>query len=130
MVKTIITVIRRHLEYLILFILHPCLFGKIKETIDSDENILREKGYLKNTHINISNYKLSLNINSSITLPNLPEHGLLKNNILLIKYSSAQTLLEASLSVFVWACLLPALENSVYKQYEKEAEVLWNLLIK
>lgn len=106
------------------------MYRKIKETINSDENILREKGYLKNTHISISNYELSLNINSNVTLPNLPKHGLLKNNILLIKYSSAQTLLEASLSVFVWACLLPALENSVYKQYEKEAEVLWNLLIK
>lgn len=120
MTQKLIIWIQRQIEHLILFILHPCLNLKIKETIESDQDILREKGYiLLSEQFSISCWKLSFVLKPNIKLVNIPYHSILEGNKISLCYNSVKELLEASLSVFVWACLLQPQENSTYSRYER-----------
>jgi len=119
-IQKLIVWIQRQIEHLLLFLLHPCLNSKIKETIKSDQDILREKGYISlSEQFSISYWKLSFFLKPNIKLNNIPYHSILKGNKISLCYNSVEELLEASLSVFVWACCLKPIEGSAYSRYER-----------
>lgn len=118
-IQKLIVWIQRQIEHLLLFILDPCLNSKIKETVESDQDILREKGYiLLSEQLSISCWKLSFVLKPNIKLSNIPYHSILEGNKISLCYNSAKELLEASLSVFVWACFLKPVKGSAYSRYE------------
>lgn len=96
--------------------------SKIKYNLQQSENILEEKGYRSNEqhydyscdtiHIYLHNKPLFLVKGASYE----------KGTITLHFNNSIANLLEASLILYCWTCLLPELPGSRYQQYIRRCE--------
>lgn len=95
---------------------------KVKHNLQQSESILEEKGYReseqhydydRNTiHLYLKKRPLFIIKGSSYTGGTVTLHF----------DSSIAGLLEASLTIYCWACLLPELENSIYQQYKRRCK--------
>jgi hypothetical protein len=102
---------------------------KISDIIKESKHILVEKGYVtEEQNIIFTDNMISIPIFDISKIPFLLRYSFkTKNKVIILCHD---TLLEASLDLYCWTCLLPGLKHSTYQQYEKEAMVLWKWLTK
>ena len=94
---------------------------EIQKVLDICDIILEEKGY----HDHNKTYWYDHNIlyfdisNAHNITQKLPYYITIKDNTIMIKFSNVKMLLETSLEMYCWCCLLKPLPYSRYQQYER-----------
>lgn len=89
---------------------------KIRHNLEYSDIILKEKGYHKKQYYDYNDNEIHVYLTRDP--PFIAEGASYKNGILSLRFNNnLEDLLEASLTIYCWTCLLPGLSGSKYQQY-------------
>lgn len=89
---------------------------KVRHNLECSDIILEEKGYHEKQHYDYDNNEIHVYLTRDPSFT--AEDASYKNGIISLRFNNnLKDLLEASLTIYCWACLLPGLSGSKYQQY-------------
>lgn len=92
------------------------ILKKVKYNLECSDIILKEKGYHDQQQYDYSNNEIHIYLTQDPLF--IAEGASYKNGIVSLHFNNdLKDLLEASLTIYCWTCLLPGLKNSKYQQY-------------
>lgn len=92
------------------------MLQKVKYNLMCSDMILEEKGYRDKQHYDYDNNEIHIYLKQKPLF--VAKGASYKDGIVSLCFNNnLKDLLEASLTIYCWTCLLPGLENSKYQQY-------------
>ena len=103
------------------------VISKIDGILHQCDDILEEKGYHNKDEVHkIENHKLYVNIHYyKGKISELLFDDITSTMVLTFNFTTLSSLLDISLNIYCWCCLLLPLQGSRYQQYKKE----WKLYV-
>ena len=101
------------------------VISKIKNILDTCDGILEEKGYHdQDEHYKIKDHKLYVNIHYyKGKIDGLRFNSITSTMVLIFNFTTLTSLLDISLDIYCWCCLLSPLQKSRYQQYKRMCNV-------